>query len=93
MSEEYNELAEAFSAQDAQIQALVTAMQARQEVIQDVQNIYAETQEQLALLHQQIQADSHISELTSKVQASTQELSKLVTNIKLPKIPNFQTFK
>ena len=77
-------LTEAFSRQQTEFEALVNLLTARQRAIDDLCEIFEETQNRLSLLEQELAADTRVSEMSSKIQASTQELTKLVTSVKIP---------
>ncbi len=80
-------LADAFIKQQSALDALLDIMKTRQRAIDDLDKIYAENQERLSSLSQQLNADTQISDLSSKVQSSTQDLLKLVTQVQSVKIP------
>ncbi len=74
-------LADSFAKQQSNFDKLAEVLKIRQQTIDNLQTVYATSQDQLAALQQQLLSDSQISDLNTKIQSSNQELTKLLTQV------------
>ena len=79
-------LTEAFNRQQTEFETLVNLLSSRQKAIDDLYKIFDESQNRLSLLQEELSADTQVSEMASRIQTSTEELTKLVSTVKIPSL-------
>ena len=82
-----NALSESFAEQQSGIETLTSLLKGRQQTIDDLKKAYASSQDQLIALQQQLVSDTQISDLSTKIRSSTQDLTKLLTQVQSVKSP------